>query len=94
MLTTPERSTAPHDESLPVVLVVDDSPIDRRLAGGILQQRGGMRVIYAQHGVAALTVLEQEPVALIVTDLQMPEMDGLELVAERCSRGFRWCPRF
>ncbi len=82
MLTAPEPSAvSTAEDTLPVVLVVDDSPIDRRLAGGILQQRGGVRVIYAQHGVAALEVLEREAVALIVTDLQMPEMDGLELVA-------------
>ena len=54
MLTAPEPSAvSTAEDTLPVVLVVDDSPIDRRLAGGILQQRGGVRVIYAQHGVAA-----------------------------------------
>ena len=83
MLTMPESSTLPGAErAVPVVLVVDDSPIDRRLAGGILQQRGEVSVIYAQHGAAALEILEREPIALIVTDLQMPELNGLELVSE------------
>lgn len=62
------------------VLVVDDSPIDRRLAGGILEKNGELRIENAEHGLAALNVLASTPVDLVVTDLQMPEMNGLELV--------------
>jgi CheY-like chemotaxis protein/anti-sigma regulatory factor (Ser/Thr protein kinase) len=62
------------------VLVVDDSPIDRRLAGGILERSGEYRAIYAANGNEALIVLEQQQPRIVLTDLQMPEMDGLELV--------------
>ncbi len=63
------------------ILVVDDSPIDRRLAGGILEAEN-VKPIYAEHGREALEIWEQQQPAAILTDLQMPEMDGLELVRE------------
>lgn len=62
------------------VLVVDDSPIDRRLAGGILEKHGELKIENAEHGLAALDILARTPVDLVVTDLQMPELNGLELV--------------
>src|SRR5580692_1676822 len=61
------------------VLVVDDSPLDRRLAGALLK-RGGFEVDQAQHGKAALARMEEARPDLVLTDMQMPEMDGLELV--------------
>ncbi len=63
------------------ILVVDDSPMDRRLAGGILAKRG-FEVVYAADGKAALDSMAESVPSLVVTDLQMPEMDGLTLVAE------------
>ncbi len=66
-----------------VVLVVDDSPVDRHLAGGIIHKMDGWRAIFAGHGREALEVLEREARQLpdiVLTDLLMPEMDGLELV--------------
>ncbi len=63
-----------------LVLVVDDSGVDRRLAGGILEKRGGMTVEYASNGVEALERIENHLPDVVLTDLQMPEMDGLELV--------------
>jgi len=65
---------------MPTVLVVDDSDVDRRLVGGLLGQHGNLKVEFATNGVEALDILNSEPPDLIVTDLQMPEMDGLELV--------------
>lgn len=61
------------------VLVVDDSAMDRRLAGSLLK-RAGMEVTYAENGVQALAAIERSVPDIVVTDLQMPEMDGLELV--------------
>jgi CheY-like chemotaxis protein/anti-sigma regulatory factor (Ser/Thr protein kinase) len=66
------------------ILVVDDSPMDRRLAGGILA-KNGFTVDYAGDGRAALEAMAVELPSAVVTDLQMPEMDGLALVAE-CRR--------
>jgi len=62
------------------ILVVDDSAIDRRLAGALLQKRG-FEVVYAQDGRDALTRIEESRPDVVVTDLQMPEMTGLELVS-------------
>lgn len=61
------------------VLVVDDSAMDRRLAGGLLR-RAGMEIAYAEDGIQALSAIEGSLPDIVVTDLQMPEMDGLELV--------------
>lgn len=63
------------------VLIVDDSATDRRLAGGILQKGSGVEVAYANDGREALKHLACKPSDIMVTDLQMPEMNGLELVA-------------
>jgi CheY-like chemotaxis protein/anti-sigma regulatory factor (Ser/Thr protein kinase) len=65
---------------VPTVLVVDDSEIDRRLAGGLLAKQGGRDIVYASDGKSALAQFEAGAPDLVVTDLQMPEMNGLELV--------------
>ena len=62
------------------VLVVDDSPIDRRLAQRILERGDGLTVQCAANGAEALSLIRKAPPDIIVTDLQMPELDGLELV--------------
>jgi CheY-like chemotaxis protein/anti-sigma regulatory factor (Ser/Thr protein kinase) len=66
---------------VPTVLVVDDSEVDRRLVGGLLERQGGCKVAFAHDGKAALQHFEQAVPDLVLTDLQMPEMDGLALVA-------------
>jgi CheY-like chemotaxis protein len=65
---------------MPTVLVVDDSEVDRRLVGGILEMRPEYAIAYATDGVEALACIRQSSPDLIVTDLRMPNMDGLELV--------------
>jgi CheY-like chemotaxis protein/anti-sigma regulatory factor (Ser/Thr protein kinase) len=62
------------------ILVVDDSPVDRRLAGGLVEKRLGVHVTYAADGKEAATTIEQSPPDLVLTDLQMPHMNGLDLV--------------
>lgn len=73
------------------VLVVDDSAVDRRLVGGLLGDDAGLKLKYAVHGADALTKIEQDPPDLVVTDLVMPEIDGLTLVATVRSK-FRLVP--
>jgi CheY-like chemotaxis protein len=63
------------------VLVVDDSEVDRRLIGGLLEKDPEFTVTFAGDGLEALERLERVAPDLVVTDLQMPGMDGLELVA-------------
>jgi CheY-like chemotaxis protein/anti-sigma regulatory factor (Ser/Thr protein kinase) len=62
------------------VLIVDDSAVDRRLASGLLEKDGGFQVLLATNGRDAIDMLKQQPVDLVLTDLQMDEMDGLQLV--------------
>ena len=65
-----------------VALVVDDTAVDRRLAGGLIEQAGGIKVVYAKNGVDAFERVQEEPPDIVVTDMQMPEMDGLEFVTK------------
>jgi CheY-like chemotaxis protein len=73
---------------MPKVLIVDDSPVDRRLAGKLLEKRGdggeptGISVVTAENGRQALEVIAREHPDAVVTDLQMPEMNGLDLVMQ------------
>ncbi len=64
------------------VLIVDDSAIDRSLAGGLLRRMPGVQVEFAVNGQDAWEKIEQHQPDLVLTDLIMPEMDGLELVAK------------
>ncbi len=68
------------------VLVVDDSPIDARLAANILRKRLGLHVIFAADGVEAMEAIQLHRPCAVLTDLMMPRMDGLELVHEICKR--------
>ena len=63
------------------VLVVDDSAVDRRLAGGLLEKQFECAVEYAADGKEALVQMARQPTDVVLTDLQMPQMNGLELVA-------------
>jgi two-component system chemotaxis response regulator CheY len=62
-----------------VALVVDDSSMVRQMVAHTLA-RAGFSVIEGSNGQDALTKLGTASVALIVTDLNMPVMDGLELI--------------
>jgi CheY-like chemotaxis protein len=66
--------------TMTTVLVVDDSMTDRRLAGGLLARLSGAEVRYATDGRDALEQIELHLPDLVVTDLNMPELNGLELV--------------
>jgi CheY-like chemotaxis protein/anti-sigma regulatory factor (Ser/Thr protein kinase) len=65
---------------MPSVLVVDDSPVDRRLAMALLEKQPDLTVGMATHGAEALARVADQAPDIVVTDLQMPGMDGLELV--------------
>jgi len=65
---------------MPTVLVVDDSPVDRRLVGGLLEAESDWTVEYAAEGAEALSRAKDSVPDVVVTDLRMPNMDGLELV--------------
>ncbi len=64
------------EEAPCAVLVVDDSPTMRTLLRNVLRA-AGYRVTVANDGLAAMEVWEEQPFALVVSDLQMPRLDGL-----------------
>lgn len=63
------------------VLVVDDSAVDRRFVGGLLARDSRFQVEFAEDGAQALSRMRESRPDVIVTDLQMPNRNGLELVA-------------
>jgi PAS domain S-box-containing protein len=62
------------------VLLAEDNLVNQRLAVRLLEKRGH-RVVVAGTGVEALRALEKERFDLVLMDVQMPEMDGLEATA-------------
>jgi len=64
------------------VLIVDDSAVDRRLVSGVLGKDSDIEVELATNGAEALEMIAARPPDLVVTDMLMPGMNGLELVSE------------
>lgn len=61
------------------VLFVDDDPIVlRSLARGLLDEP--YNILLARSGKEALEILQQHEIHVLVTDMRMPEMDGIELL--------------
>ncbi len=62
------------------VLIVDDEPAQRLLLSMTLQSEGS-ETVEAENGVEALSILKRDPsIRIVITDLNMPEMNGLELI--------------
>lgn len=59
------------------ILCVDDEPIIRNLCGEVLED---YRILQAGDGLEALRILEEEEVDLVLSDVKMPNLDGLELL--------------
>lgn len=72
------------------ILAVDDSPSMRQMVRAALEV-DGHQVREAQNGEDALIALDAEPVDLVISDLYMPQMDGLTLlrsIRERAEHRF------
>jgi two-component system chemotaxis response regulator CheY len=75
------------------VLVVDDFATMRRIVKGVLKQLGFSDIIEADDGKKALEELKKDKVGLIVSDWNMPNMTGLELLKEvRADTGLKDIP--
>ncbi len=73
----PARPPAPSPVRSRRILLAEDNPVNQLLATRLLQQ-AGHSVTVASDGRRALELLEKEPFDLVLMDVQMPEMDGLE----------------
>jgi CheY-like chemotaxis protein len=62
------------------ILLAEDGLVNQRVALSMLERRGHT-VVVANNGREALAALEREPFDLVLMDVQMPEMDGLEAAA-------------
>ena len=59
-------------------MVVEDNPVNRKLARNVLRSRG-FEVFEAESGEEALRMLRGRPTDIVLMDLQLPGMDGLEV---------------
>jgi putative two-component system response regulator len=73
------------DSSPPVCLVVDDEPRLRQVILHLMRN-DGFRCFEAGDGAEALAVLEKHPATLVMSDIRMPKMDGIELLRQIRSR--------
>src|SRR3989440_1667164 len=74
------------------VLVVDDSPSVRRVVSNMLKQHG-WEVQMARDGLEALDMISHETPAAVLLDIEMPRMDGYELIATlRAQEQYRMLP--
>ncbi|MEN8163577.1 MAG: Hpt domain-containing protein [Acidobacteriota bacterium] len=70
----------PERKQLPLVLVVDDSLSVRRTAERLLES-SGVEAVSARDGVEAIELMRQRRFDLVITDLEMPRLNGYELIA-------------
>ena len=68
------------ETEMSTILVADDVAADRRFVGGILEGDTDLEIQFAVDGADALQRIESNPPDLVLTDMMMPNMDGLELV--------------
>ena len=61
-------------------LIVDDEHFFLMILADLVRQRLGMRPVLAEDGPKALSLLQKEPVDLVLLDIVMPGMDGLEVL--------------
>ena len=70
----------------PIILVVDDEPSISEVVT-IYLQRAGYQVTVARDGQAALEAIERQPPDLVVLDLMLPKVDGLEITRRLRAQG-------
>jgi two-component system chemotaxis response regulator CheY len=75
------------------ILAVDDSPTMRRIIINTLKRAGYTNVIEATDGKDAIAKMQAETIDFVITDWNMPDMDGLTLLtALRSSKQYRAVP--
>ena len=62
------------------ILVVDDDMINRKLLNVLLKKTGKYDVIEAENGMEALNIIKNETIDMVLLDIIMPVMDGIDLL--------------
>jgi len=62
------------------ILVVDDDMINRKLLNVLLKKSGYTDIIEAENGKEALAIIQAEPIDMVLLDIIMPEMNGIDLL--------------
>jgi CheY-like chemotaxis protein/HPt (histidine-containing phosphotransfer) domain-containing protein len=84
-----QRGESPHTDAIQAIqqaqrplriLLAEDNEINRHLASGLLQ-KAGHTLVMAGDGLEAIKIIESQPVDLVLTDIQMPRMDGFAATA-------------
>lgn len=70
------------------VLLLDDDPFQLSLLEDMLEELGDFHVATANHAKAALAMLQTSPPELMVCDLSMPDMDGIEFLRHVAGEGY------
>jgi len=77
------------------ILIAEDSPTMRALIVSTISAMGDFDTVEAANGFEALRILPREKVDLIITDINMPDINGLELVSFiRNNENYRTTPLF
>ena len=63
------------------ILIADDSPTMRAMLVSTIEMLGDFRIVEVSSGFDALRLLPREKVDLILTDINMPDINGLELIS-------------
>ncbi len=77
--TVTEPAARAADRRPPRILVVDDERSMRELLAIVLR-REGYEVLLAENGRAAVSLLEREPVDLLISDIKMPDLSGVDVL--------------
>ena len=79
MSSAAQRAEPAPDRRPPRILVVDDERSMRELLAIVLR-REGYEVMLAENGRAAIDFIEREPIDLLISDIKMPDLSGVEVL--------------
>jgi len=64
-----------------VLIAEDDRILSKRLSKGLEKYSDKFEIVLVRDGQEAISVLKREPISLLITDIQMPRLNGIILLA-------------